>query len=70
MNWERFAGICRQFAESINETLGELTCDPLRAEEGRRGQMIGKNRQRNENEKQESERQMRDFQHRNRNWLC
>lgn len=70
MNWQRFAGICRQFTESINEALGELTRDPLRAEEGRRGQMVGEIQQRNGIANEESARQMKEFLHRNRNWLC
>ncbi len=68
MNGERFAGICRQFAGRMNETWGELTGDPLRAAAGRRSQMFGKAQQRSGIAKEDSERQLRDFLHRNRNW--
>ncbi len=68
MNWERFTGICRQCAESVNEALGDLTCDPQRAADGRRGQSIGRAQQRSGREREESMRQLRDFLHRNRNW--
>lgn len=68
MNSERFVGICRQFAETMNEAWGELTGDPQRAAHGRRGQMVGKTQQRNGIAKEESARQLRDFLHRNRHW--
>jgi len=69
MNWDRFAGLCRHCAESMNEALGELTRDPLRVADGRRGQIMAKNQQRNGIEKEESARQLTDFLQRNRNWL-
>lgn len=68
MNGERFAGICRQFAGTINETWGELAGDPLRAAAGRHARIYGKAQQRSAIAKEESTRQMRDFLHRNRNW--
>lgn len=68
MNLERFSGICRQFMEGINETLGELTCDPLRTAAARRGQIAAKNQQRRGMENEESARQLKEFLQRNRNW--
>lgn len=68
MTRERFAGICQQFAGTINETWGELTGDPLRAAAGRRARIYGKAQRRNALAKEESTRQLRDFLHRNRNW--
>ena len=70
MNGERFAGICRQFAGTMNETWGELTGDPLRVAAGRRAQIFGKVQQRSGIAREESRRQLRDFLHRNRNWYC
>lgn len=68
MNRERYAGICQQFAGRISETWGELTGDPLRAAAGRRAQIYGKAHQRNAIAKAESNLQLRNFLHRNRNW--
>lgn len=68
MNAEQFAGICRQLAGKMNEIVGELSGDPLRAADGRRSQIIGKNQQRKAIAKQQSARQLREFLYRNRNW--
>lgn len=68
MNGERFTGICMQFAGRMYETWGELTGDQLRAAAGRRAQIFGKVQQRSGVAKEESERQLKDFLLRNRNW--
>ena len=68
MNGERFVGMCRQLAGRMNETWGELTGDPSRAAAGKRAQIFGKAQQRSGIAKEESERQLRDFLQRNRNW--
>ncbi len=68
MNTERFVGTCQQFAGWMNETWGELTGDPLRTAAGTRARMFGKARERSGIAKEESERQMKDFLDRNRNW--
>lgn len=68
MNGERFAGICLQFAGRMNQALGDLTGDWLRATAGRRDQIIGKAQQASGMAQEAAARQLRDFQHRNRNW--
>lgn len=68
MNVEQFAGLCREFAGRINETLGDLIGDPLRSTAGRRSRAAGKTQQRSGVAKAELARQLRDFQNRNRNW--
>ncbi len=64
MNWGRFAGIGRQCVASINEALREMICDPLRAADGRRGQIVESNRRRNAIEKKQSARQLEEFRRR------
>jgi uncharacterized protein YjbJ (UPF0337 family) len=68
MNRERLAGICRQFAGRVNQTWGELTGDPLRVDAARRDQTIGKAQQESGTAHEAADRQLRDFQHHNRNW--
>lgn len=68
MNAERFAGFCLQFAGKMNQAWGELTGDGLRATAGRRDQIIGKAQQDAGIAQEAAKRQMRDFQHHNRNW--
>lgn len=68
MNYERFAGICKQTAGRLNEAWGELTDDPERAADGRRAQAVGAAQQRKGHSREESARQLREFLQRNRNW--
>lgn len=68
MNGERFTGICRQLAGSLNQVWGELSGDTLRVAAARRDQTIGKAQQANGIAQEAAVRQLRDFQHRNRNW--
>jgi uncharacterized protein YjbJ (UPF0337 family) len=69
MNRERFAGICQQLGGRLNEIRGELTSDPRRAAAGRRAQIFVKARQQSGVSKEESMHQLKDFLHRNRNWI-
>lgn len=68
MNGERFEGICLQLAGKMNEAWGDLTGDWLRATAGRRDQIVGKARQASGIEQEQAARQLKDFQHTNRNW--
>jgi uncharacterized protein YjbJ (UPF0337 family) len=68
MTAERIAGLFRQWAGWMNQYLGELSGDALRAESGRRDQVIGKTQQRNAIENERFHLQLREFQNRNRNW--
>ena len=68
MNIERFKGICLHAAGRLNESFGELTRDPYRITKGRRTRIDAIARQRVGFDKEQSERQLRDFLQRNRNW--
>jgi uncharacterized protein YjbJ (UPF0337 family) len=68
MNGERFAGICLQLAGRMNQSWGELTGDQLRVTAARRDQITGKAQQASGIVQEAAARQMRDFQHQNRNW--
>ena len=68
MNLERFKGICLHVAGSLNESLGGLTHDTTRMAEGRRMRIDAIARQRKGYDHEKSERQLREFLHRNRNW--
>lgn len=68
MNYERFAGICKETMGRMNEAWGELTGDPQRAADGRRAQIAGAAQKRKGHSREESARQLRDFLQRNRNW--
>lgn len=68
MNKQWFAGICLRLSGQANAAWGELTNDPHRVARGRRDQMVGRAQQASAIERQESDRQLQDFQHRNRNW--
>lgn len=68
MNGERFRGIWRQLAGMMNQAWGELTDDPQRVAAARRDQTIGKAQQENGVAQEAAARQLRDFQHHNRNW--
>lgn len=68
MNIERFAGICWQAAGGMIETLGELRGDAQQAAAGRHTRLLGKAQHARGIAKDESVRQLKDFQQRNRNW--
>ena len=68
MNIQRFKGICLHAAGRLNESLGEFTRNPQRMAEGRRMRIDAIARQRHGFDKEQSERQLRDFLQRNRNW--
>ena len=68
MNEERFAGIRRQLAGMLSQAWGELTGDPLRVAAAIRDQDIGKAQQASGIVQEAAARQLRDFQHQNRNW--
>lgn len=68
MNREQFVGICLQITGKLNETWGEQTGGRLRAVAGKRSQIAGKAQQFSGIVEEESARQLRDFQYRNRNW--
>lgn len=69
MNRERFAGLCRQFAGSMNEAWGECFHDRRRVAAGRRAQIIGKVQQANAIAQEQADRQLTEFRHQHRNWL-
>lgn len=70
MNRQWFAGGCLQFSGMMNQAWGQLTGDPARVVVGRHDQIVGKTQQAVGIEQQKSDRQLKDFQHRNRNWNC
>jgi uncharacterized protein YjbJ (UPF0337 family) len=68
MNRERVTGICLQWAGKLNQAWGELSGDARRVSVGRREQLIGEIWQASAVEEEAAARQLRDFQHHNRNW--
>ncbi len=69
MSKERFAGIWLELSGWIREAWGELIGDSRLAANGRRDQAIGRVAQDSALEREQAARQLRDFQHHNRNWF-
>lgn len=68
MNRNRIAGNWKQFSGIVREQWGMLVRDQSGAAAGRRDQLAGKVQARQGISQDESERQIRDFLYRNRNW--
>jgi uncharacterized protein YjbJ (UPF0337 family) len=65
MNSDQASGNWKQFKGKIKEQWGKLTDDDLTAVEGRRDQLLGRIQERYGIERDEAERQIRDFEQRN-----
>ncbi len=68
MNRDRIAGSWKQLSGIVREQWGMLVHDQSGAAAGRRDQLAGKVQVRQGISQDESERQIRDFLYRNRNW--
>jgi uncharacterized protein YjbJ (UPF0337 family) len=68
MNRDRLTGICTQFKGRLKETWGILSVDPLIAAAGRRDQRAGWIQEQRGIGKEETDRALKDFVARNRNW--
>ena len=64
MNRDQLAGICMQFKGRLRE----LSIDPLTAAAGRRDRLAGRIQEQRGIAKEETERELKDFLARNRNW--
>jgi uncharacterized protein YjbJ (UPF0337 family) len=68
MNRERVEGNWKQISGKLKEQWGKLTRDDLRVDAGKRDQLAGSIQVRHGSSKEETERQVRDFLYRNRDW--
>ena len=68
MNSEIFGGICIQRRARVDEVLGRLSGDRLRAAVAHRYALLGRARERAGIAKQNGARQMKEFMRRNRYW--
>lgn len=68
VNREQAAGICRQIAGMVGEFVGKLTGDRLHAANARRTRQLGEAQERRGIERAESQRQLKRFLHRHRDW--
>jgi len=68
MNRERVEGNWKQFSGKLKEHWGKLTRDELRVDAGKRDQLAGSMQVRRGCSREETERQVREFLHRNRDW--
>jgi uncharacterized protein YjbJ (UPF0337 family) len=68
MNRDRVEGNLKQFSGKLKEQWGKLTRDQSGVDAGRRDQLAGSIQVRHANSKEETERQVRDFLDRNRDW--
>jgi uncharacterized protein YjbJ (UPF0337 family) len=64
MNRDQLAGICTQFKGRLRE----LSIDPLTAAAGRRDRLAGRIQEQRGIAKEETERELKGFLARNRNW--
>ena len=69
MSKERFAGIWRELTGWIVEAWGEWIGNSLMVAAGKHDQIFGRVQQDSANEREQAARQLRDFQHHNRNWF-
>lgn len=65
MNWDRIEGNWKQCKGSVKEQWGKLTDDHLDQIAGKRDQLVGKIQENYGIAKDESERQVKDWEHRN-----
>jgi uncharacterized protein YjbJ (UPF0337 family) len=68
VNRDRLEGKWKQFSGSVREQWGRLTDDRLSIVAGKYDQAAGRNQERCGIYKEENERQLRGFLHRNRDW--
>ena len=68
MNRDRWAGICTQFKGRLMQHWGRLSSDPLSAAAGTRDRLTGRIQEQRGIAKEASERELKDFLSRNRNW--
>lgn len=68
MNRDRVAGNWKRFSGLLREQWGRLSGDQSAVDAGKRDQLAGKVQARHGVSKDETERQVRDFLYRNRNW--
>lgn len=68
MNRDRLAGKWKQLSGSVRERWGRLTDDRLSVVAGKHDQLAGRYQEQYGIAKEESERQLRDFLHRNRDF--
>jgi uncharacterized protein YjbJ (UPF0337 family) len=68
MGRDRLAGICVQFRGRLKEHWGILSADPMIAAAGRRDRIAGRIQEQRGSAKERTERELKDFFARNRNW--
>ena len=68
MNWDRIEGNWKQFKGKVKEQWGKLTDDQLDVIAGKREQLAGRVQEVYGVSKDEAERQVADFEERNRDW--
>lgn len=68
MNRERFEGKWMQFSGRVREQWGVLTNDRLSVVAGKHDQLAGRCQEEYGVNKEEAERQLKEFLRRNRNW--
>jgi len=68
MNLQRIAAYCQEIAARAGEAWGEICGNPQRAASARRARIVAIARQHREIAREASERQLREFKQRNRNW--
>ena len=68
MNRDRIEGNWKQFSGSVREHWGKLTGDEADMNAGKRDQVAGSMQERRGLAQEESERQLKDFLQRNRDW--
>lgn len=68
MNHERIEGNWKQFSGVLRERWGEWMADRRCVDDGKRDQLAGRAQELYGVNKEESERELRDFLHRNRRW--
>ena len=68
MNRDRLAGVCAQFKGRLKEHWGILRVDPLIAAAGTRDRLAGRIQEQRAFAKEETERELKEFLTRNRNW--
>lgn len=64
MNWDTTKGNWNQFKGKVKEQWGKLTDDDLARIEGKRDQLLGRVQERYGIEKEEAERQVKEFENR------
>jgi len=68
MNWDIVEGNWKQFKGKAKEQWGKLTDDDLDVIAGKRDQLVGRVQQAYGVSKDEAEKQIRDFEDRNKEW--